>query len=273
MSDTNTADQVIIPTPRYRIGDTVWHASTQHATEQLPCPDCLGSRVWKVTTPAGTDMTTPCLRCAPHGYLRSGGGEDIPSLTVRKWTPYVARLTIGSVRIDTHDDRPVSYMCCETGVGSGSIYYEPDLFATPEEAETVAALLAVEQTNEIAAEPHQIAARKLGVLTVKLASDQADWNAVYQAWDVARWHREALEEIVDEKSTLSFRDVAEVRDYVNTRLGELLRYEFIDRHPFERLLVAARNSVDPTVCAAVAQIKDKLPSGDDKKVPADPEMV
>lgn len=48
-------------------------------------------------------------------------------------------LTIGSVRFDSHDSgadsEPASYMCRETGVDSGSIWYESQLRATREEAE------------------------------------------------------------------------------------------------------------------------------------------
>jgi hypothetical protein len=37
-------------------------------------------------------------------------------------------MTVGSVRIDTADDRPVSYMMEETGVGSGTIHYSENVF-------------------------------------------------------------------------------------------------------------------------------------------------
>lgn len=59
--------------------------------------------------------------------------------------PCTEKLTIGSIRIDTNDiDKPVSYMCVETGVGSGSVYYESDLHLTEEEAFRFAQARAVE---------------------------------------------------------------------------------------------------------------------------------
>jgi hypothetical protein len=52
---------------------------------------------------------------------------------------HIDEVTIGSVRIDTADENPVAYMCKETGIGSGSIYYEKNLRATRFEAEELAA--------------------------------------------------------------------------------------------------------------------------------------
>lgn len=57
-------------------------------------------------------------------------------------TPCVRSLTIGSIRIDTNDSDPVSYMCAETGVGSGNIYSEQTLFATQDAAEADAEIKA-----------------------------------------------------------------------------------------------------------------------------------
>jgi enhancing lycopene biosynthesis protein 2 len=47
------------------------------------------------------------------------------------------QLTIGSVRIDTNHESPIEYMCVETGVGSGSVWDERQLYASREEAEAV----------------------------------------------------------------------------------------------------------------------------------------
>ena len=252
-----------LPTPRFQIGQTVWMPVTEATSEQLPCPDCLGSQTWKVLTPAGTEMTTRCQRCTRDAFLRTPAAEAIPSLMVYKYLGRAHRLTVGSVRIDTADtDNPVEYMCVETGVGSGSIYYERKLFPTEEEALQVAEAEAALKTVEVTQRPDQLAARKWGNITVNFAGRMADWMSVYNAWDVARHHRETLDEIM-EKGESSFHKVEDVRTFVEERASDLRRYEFIDRHPFEALLVAARNSVDPTVRAVVEQIDHKFPSGDD----------
>ena len=104
--------------PKYEIGDKVWRAYTTVEHFQHDCPDCLGEKEWKAESPAGTKYTFPCPRCSSMYQSNSA-----LSLKYRKFVPSTQLLTIGSVRLDTADkDHPVSYMCVETGVGSGSIH-------------------------------------------------------------------------------------------------------------------------------------------------------
>ena len=111
---------------KFSIGDAVYHASTTTTKKQHPCPDCLGSRKWSATSPAGGSYQFGCPRCG--GGYRS---EDALSLDYTQFVPIVRKLTIGSVRVDTSDNRPVSYMCRETGVGSGSVYAEQVFVFSP----------------------------------------------------------------------------------------------------------------------------------------------
>jgi len=129
---------------KFAIGDVVYHASTHLTTKQHPCPDCKGERKWKAISPAGAEYEFACPRCAATFQSNS----DL-SLRYQAFAPAVSRLTIGSIRVDTADERGHSYMCVETGVGSGSIYYENDMFLTHEEAMTVATLKAAEQDKGI----------------------------------------------------------------------------------------------------------------------------
>lgn len=129
---------------KFAIGDRVWRAWTNTERRQHPCPDCMGSREWRAISPAGGEYTFCCPRCG--GGYRS---NDEASLDYTAYTPSVSQLTIGSVRIDTNEDKPVTYMCVETGVGSGSIYYEKDLFATKEDAEAAAERLAQSQNATV----------------------------------------------------------------------------------------------------------------------------
>jgi hypothetical protein len=117
-------------TTKYAVGDAVYRAGMVDEHRQHPCPDCQGSGKWKATSPAGNEYEFGCPRCTAR--YRS---DDSLSLDYRVYVPHVTRLTIGSVRVDTADPtRSPSYMCVETGVGSGSVYYEGDLFLTEEEA-------------------------------------------------------------------------------------------------------------------------------------------
>jgi hypothetical protein len=116
-------------TTKYGVGDVVWHAGQTTTQQSHPCPDCLGSREWIATSPAGGKFPVSCPRCST-----SYQANHKLSIKYAQWTPTTNRRTIGSVRADTYSDRGAEYMCHETGVGSGSIYYEKDLFETQEAA-------------------------------------------------------------------------------------------------------------------------------------------
>jgi len=65
--------------------------------------------------------------------------------------PEVRSLTIGSVRVDTaaKESERISYMCEETGIGSGAIFYEHDLFLEYEVAVEIAKVKALELVQQI----------------------------------------------------------------------------------------------------------------------------
>ena len=120
---------------KYSVGDTVWYAHTVSTVKQHPCPDCLDSRKWEAKSPAGGEFKFACPRCSA-GY----SGENDLSLKYTCFVAAVQRLTVGSVRVDTASThwperhRANTYMCNETGVGSGNVYDEESLFLTGDEA-------------------------------------------------------------------------------------------------------------------------------------------
>jgi hypothetical protein len=121
-------------TTKFSVGDRVWHAGTTTARKQHDCPDCLNTRKWQAVSPAGHEYAFGCPRCG----AQYSSFSDL-RLDYTAHVPSVAARTIGSVRVDTHpgfsgDDDPHTYMCTETGVGSGNVYRERDLFATEDEA-------------------------------------------------------------------------------------------------------------------------------------------
>jgi hypothetical protein len=128
---------------KHDVGDKVWVATFQRTEYGETCPDCLGEKAVTVTTPAGESFTVACQTCR-HGYESTG--------LVSRWeyTGHVWQGTIGSVRVDTHDDEPVGYMLVETGVGSGTIHREANLYSTIEDAESASVELAAAQTRMIA---------------------------------------------------------------------------------------------------------------------------
>jgi hypothetical protein len=131
-------------TTKYSIGDVVYHAYTTTERKQHPCPDCLGFRKWKAVSPAGSEYEFGCPRCAAS-YTSN---QDI-SLWYSASTPAVQRLTIGSIQVNTapfSNREGNQYMCNETGIGSGSVYYESDLHET-EEAALLAAKVQADHNN------------------------------------------------------------------------------------------------------------------------------
>lgn len=114
---------------KYSIGDTVWYANITTEVKHHPCPDCLGSRKWIATSPAGGAFEVGCPRCAA-----SYQANHALSLSYSVWTSTARRLTIGQVRPCSGDHGTHQYMCLETGIGSGSLYNEDRLFETEEAA-------------------------------------------------------------------------------------------------------------------------------------------
>jgi hypothetical protein len=118
-----------LPVPKFNIGQTIFYANVSWTSKDVQCPDCLGTKKWKVTLPSGEEFQHPCNTCR-RGYYETG--------TIQEWGDFleIKERTIGSIQIDTNSkDEPIRYMCVETGVGSGSIYPEVCLFAIKEEAE------------------------------------------------------------------------------------------------------------------------------------------
>jgi len=158
-----------VPVPKFVKGQKVWDSWPVSRNKALQCPDCFGAHKWKAISPAGQEYEMNCPRCASsyHSY-----GQI--SLTYSEYVAASRMLTIGSIRIDTESDHPVSYMCVETGVGSGTIHYEEHLFATEAEALAHSANRAIEQNQ---ANPHQVERFK-GILKV---SDYQLSNALMES--------------------------------------------------------------------------------------------
>lgn len=133
-----------MPKPLYAVGDLVYFATTTTERKQHPCPDCLGKQAWHVRSPAGAVYEAPCPRCC--NVYQSNRCLDLSYVA---HAPHVEIRTIGSVRIDTASDNPVEYMCRETGVGSGNIYREDQLFRTHDEAMQAATMKAAKSDETV----------------------------------------------------------------------------------------------------------------------------
>lgn len=132
---------------KYSIGDKVFYATTTRETKHAPCPDCLGTKKWKAVSPAGMEYEIDCPRCSANYLL-----DNDLTLAYEIYTGAVVSLTIGQVKIDTKN-LGAEYMCLETGICSGSVYNERDLFSNKSEAAEAADILAAKRNKD---NPHLV---------------------------------------------------------------------------------------------------------------------
>ncbi len=109
---------------RFSKGDVVYSAYTEYSANWVSCPDCLGTLKWAVVFADGEMVEVPCQTCK-RGYEPPTGKID-----TQMWKPVVRKVTIGAIRYDGErkEEEQFSYMCEETGVGSGRVYYDKDLY-------------------------------------------------------------------------------------------------------------------------------------------------
>lgn len=240
-----------LPVPKFKIGQRVFYIVNGSTKEQLPCPDCLGSRKWKVTTPAGVEMETNCLRCSSQYF---SGRSHIPSLDYFVHSHSVRSLTIGSIRMDTgdtHNRSLVSYMCIETGIGSGSIYYEPDLLETEEAAHDIASIKDRTENAELAKTPERLEAQWFADLKMNGALYEGHHSQVWSAWYSYRSLYEAMEELLE----------GEPKSIEADALREQLRSERRYGRPPElgMLLAALQNAVETNSTEELKTLLDAFP--------------
>lgn len=112
-------------TIKYDVGDVVYHSHCAYKTTTETCPDCLGTKIWELNIPSGEKLSVGCQTC------RRGWEGSTGVIQTQVCSRGATRLTVGQVGYDSEGPR---YMCEETGIGSGSVYYERDLYPTEAEA-------------------------------------------------------------------------------------------------------------------------------------------
>ena len=120
---------------KFDIGDTAYLGRADWREHRVECPSCKGSGWWTVVAHSGDlgHWQVTCQVCKDYhiwddtargrGTVKQSGREAV-----------VSEMTIGSIQVNTHDDRETRYMCVETGIGTGTIWSEEDLFHTRDEA-------------------------------------------------------------------------------------------------------------------------------------------
>jgi hypothetical protein len=112
---------------KFDLGQAVWLVKRFPKQTTIPCPGCNG--LGDVLLVDGTSGR--CPKC--YGYKTAVERAPADWHVTGPMTIGNVRVSLFQVRGDNEDERV--YMCHETGVGSGTLWREPDLFATREEAE------------------------------------------------------------------------------------------------------------------------------------------
>lgn len=244
------------PAPKFRVGGLVFTPRLTVTEGEFDCPDCLGAGKWTVSTPGGFSFEVSCNRCSGgYGISFAGTRKKPPSLTYRKYIGTTQSLTIGSIRIDTNDADPVSYMCRETGVGSGSVWHERRLYPTVDEAQEAA----VKEAEEAAArESERPRAREVEYYS-KVRTDSLavglSWDEIYHAWDKARGYREFLDTLREDEAAMS-----RLGDELAECLDDTLRdRDWLVNHPLQALIFAAQSGDMQKIKIALDALPKPLP--------------
>lgn len=161
----------------------------------------------------------------------------MPSLDRRLITYYVRELTIGSVRIDTAGKEPISYMCSETGIGSGNVYPESYFYATRVEADVAAIQKQEQRQLEVDSEPRAITAKDFSTMPLSKARLEGLKSDNYAAWDTARRQREAIDTVLERVGGTLEDDDRETLE------GALTTQPWVRPHPIEALLDAVKELI------------------------------
>lgn len=114
---------------RYDIGQSVWVAQQQYEPVRNACKLCHGKGMVQIV---GSEKLAVCPECKGRGYFDGGA--------IYRWVlgihSVVGQINIKAVKTPKKGIiTTVEYMLRDSGIGSGSIWKEDQLFLTKEEAE------------------------------------------------------------------------------------------------------------------------------------------
>ena len=114
---------------QFSLGDRIFHI--RRDTEQLykECHKCRGKGELTILFPGGSQEKTDCRECH-DGRVRAGSQYS--------WRPQPNPLTVGKITVEVDgNDLTIqeTYMCNETGIGSGTLYRGQHMFSKHEDAE------------------------------------------------------------------------------------------------------------------------------------------
>jgi len=123
--------------PKYNIGDVVLYPSASYIPVRDGCSDCLESGKAILTLGTKESIEVNCPTCKGVGNIQR-----------HDWKCCINTMVVGLIKYDSSEG--FSYMCNETGIGSGAVYKEHKLFSDTHLAETVGSQEALNRMKSIA---------------------------------------------------------------------------------------------------------------------------
>ncbi len=122
---------------KYNLGDVVWTITDPPAPRVwVRCTFCLGYEDPQSSFEARTVIVGDDGRKVDCPICKGNGGEHI--LAGRICWEVAESLTIGLVQVKvTGSSIEETYMCKETGIGSGRVYYHTSLYSSNESAQCI----------------------------------------------------------------------------------------------------------------------------------------
>jgi hypothetical protein len=220
--------------PKFAKGQMVWFVSNTRSHASLPCPDCLGSKKWRVETPSGHTYEAACQRCC--GGFVYARHDEVPSLAYDVIAPAVGSMVVTGVEIrsrGTFGEDDAARTTYWAGSGGRT---EDQLFATEAEAMAVAEVEAAALNAKSRATPEALAQKNIGALRFEEARFDMFKNGLWQAWYAYRSLVEKLDEYLEGKETLSQEDT----EYLKSDVRWEVEYRAKDERPLDRLVEAVR---------------------------------
>lgn len=183
-------------TPKYQIGQTIYASHTESEQRLHDCPDCLGAKVWQITSPAGETHTVKCPRCG-GGFYGLNFDDKIPSLAYRHFVPKVRELTITGYCVNEYNSGKVKYTSA-TSSHSSYNFDEADIITDRAVAEMIAQSKADKANEEESRTIEAMRGRAFANLTLEDARLEVFrsqlWNAHYHLGTIMQELRDLLDE-------------------------------------------------------------------------------
>lgn len=201
--------------PKYGVGDAFFIPTTKREDRKHDCPDCLGEKVFKVTSPAGGDFTMDCPRCGDR-Y----GFNKVPSLRYSVYAPDVIECAIAGYSLNDWNEQGFTYKS-----KAGHTVHESKIIPDRDAAMQAAQLLAAEMNAKEASRPERMAIDHFAQLELKEASSDQFKSDLYDSWASYRHMREVIDGLLEEDQ--EHLPASEIRDSLRDVIETAHRYDFV----------------------------------------------